>query len=87
MAINARVPDDNPLDHHYPCIKDRYQDLEIAEDIIGNYALNEFPASIIITKKDGLLHLAIPAGGMSVMKFDGKPGRKIIPASSLALPS
>ena len=65
IAINARVPDNNVLDNYYPSIKDQYGDLEIPDDILGSYPLNEFPASVFLTKKDGLLHLAIPAGNIS----------------------
>ncbi|MEM6799841.1 MAG: M1 family metallopeptidase [Bacteroidota bacterium] len=64
VAVNAYLPDGDILDNFYPPLKDQFSDL-IAEGMLGTYKLNEFPASVIISKKEGVLFFSIAEAGFA----------------------
>lgn len=64
VAVNYNVPDVELLDNFYPSLQEQYKSFEIAEGIMGNYPLEGYPVSVVISKKEGILHLAIPGAGL-----------------------
>lgn len=64
LSVNSEVPDEDVLDNFYPSLQEQYASI-IEDDMLGTYKLNEFPASVVISKKEGILHFAIAAGGFA----------------------
>jgi len=64
FAVNGDLPDADILDNFYPSLKDQYAS-SVPEDMLGTYQLNEFPASVVISKKKGILHFSIAEGGFA----------------------
>ncbi len=65
LIINNDFPDFNELDNYYPSLSDRYKDFKLNDDIIGKYAINQFPISAIIAKKEGIYNLKIQGVGLN----------------------
>lgn len=65
LSVNGNVPDAELLNNFYPPLQDRYKQKAIAADLEGTYRLREFPVDAIIARKEGILSLAIPAGGIN----------------------
>ncbi|MCB0548356.1 MAG: M1 family metallopeptidase [Phaeodactylibacter sp.] len=63
IAVNASLPDAEPLDNYYPPLSQRYADFSVTEDVMGSYQFNEFPVTAEVSRKDGLLFMEVPAAG------------------------
>jgi len=64
FSVNGDLPDGDILDNFEPSLKELYAS-SIPEDMLGVYRLNEFPASVKISKKEGILHFSIVEGGFA----------------------
>jgi hypothetical protein len=59
ITINSDFPDFNETDNYYPSLTERYKEFDLNEDMLGIYALKEFPVTLIISKENGVLKLEI----------------------------
>ena len=59
LSLNEALPDTNIFDNYYPSLQERYGDFEIAAKYLGPYKINEFPFTLVIDKKDGLVRMSI----------------------------
>jgi hypothetical protein len=57
IVVNEKVADVHELDNYYPDLKERYKKIGISKDILGVYAVNEFPVEVTISEKDGMLFM------------------------------
>ncbi|MBK8489686.1 MAG: M1 family metallopeptidase [Saprospirales bacterium] len=59
LIVNEKIVDVNELDNYYPSLQEQYKQLTISEDILGAYAVNEFPVEVTIEQKEGILYMRI----------------------------
>ena len=59
ITINSDFPDFSERDNYYPSLPERYKEMSINEDLLGTYALKEFPVNLVISKEEGVLKLEI----------------------------
>ena len=62
LVVNRDLPDANLLNNFQPSLKDQYTELSVAEGVLGVYQMNEFPVSLEISMKEGMLHMALQGG-------------------------
>ena len=65
LSVNAGVPDGASLDNFYPPLTERYKQYDLSDDLPGSYRLIQAPLTVLVTEKEGLLHLRIPNAGVS----------------------
>jgi hypothetical protein len=59
ISVNKSLPDADDLDNYYPSISERYGDFKIAENLLGEYPIKEFPVTLVLQEKDNLVHLSV----------------------------
>jgi len=65
LSVNAGVPDGASLDNFYPPLTEIYKKFDLPDDLTGSYRLTQAPMTVLITEKEGLLHMSIPNGSVS----------------------
>lgn len=64
IILNREVPDVDEMNNFYPSLQEVYASLDIDQDIVGTYQVNEFPVMAEITMKDGALFMEISRAGL-----------------------
>lgn len=64
LKINPDIPDANILDNFFPPLQDSYKGVVIDKSFYGDFMIREYPVSMEITQKDGLMLLKVPAGNV-----------------------
>ena len=82
LVVDEKVADINQLDNYYPSLQEQFSKLSYPADILGTYAVNEFPVEVTVEKKDGILFMRIsrinqtgylvPESGMQFRSLDGE---------------
>jgi hypothetical protein len=58
IAVNKSLPDANDLDNYFPTISDRYGDFKIANNLLGEYSFNEYPITLLVEERNGLVYIS-----------------------------
>ena len=69
LTVNKMVVDVNVLDNFFPSILTRYKDIDISDELMGQYRVEELSINIIIKKEDGLMYFKIPDFGASLIIY------------------
>jgi len=69
LSVNKMVADVNVLDNFFPSILSRYKDIDISDELMGQYRVEKLSINIIITKEDGLMYFKIPDFGASLIIY------------------
>lgn len=64
LIVNREIPDTDELNNFYPSLDEVYASMEIDEDILGQYQVQEFPVITEISMKDGALYMNIRRAGL-----------------------
>lgn len=59
ISVNKEVSDANELDNFYPVIQDRYKKLNISENILGDYEMQQYKVNPKILRKDGIIYFIV----------------------------
>ncbi len=65
LTVNKSLPDANILDNYHPSLRERYGEFKMTADYLGEFPVNEFPVSVMLTEKDDLIHMAITKTGIA----------------------
>ena len=81
IIVNKVVPDVTELDNFYPPISQIYASMDISSDIPGEYQINEFPVTALISEKEGAFYLVLQGTGLesylypeTTLKFESLDG-------------
>jgi len=64
LVINADFPDFNEIDNYFPSLSDRYKKFDLNDDVMGEYAVKQYPVSIIISEEDGIFKMELTNSGL-----------------------
>jgi hypothetical protein len=69
LTVNKMVADVNVLDNFFPSILSRYKDIDISDELMGQYRVEELSVNVIIKKEDRLMYFKIPDFGASLIIY------------------
>ncbi len=73
ITLNGDFPDFNEFDNFFPSLPERFKDVELNEEVLGEYPLRQFPATVVLSKEEGVLKMVITNSPMSgFMMPDGE---------------
>ncbi|MFP4091699.1 MAG: M1 family metallopeptidase [Cyclobacteriaceae bacterium] len=64
FIVNRQIPDVDEMNNFYPSLDKVYASMDIDQEIVGSYQVNEFPLTAEISMKDGALYMNIPRAGL-----------------------
>ncbi|MDH5398144.1 MAG: M1 family aminopeptidase [Cyclobacteriaceae bacterium] len=67
FILNKDMVDVDEKDNFYPTLQERYSTFKVKEDIIGDYPADQYPITIQIIKKEGVMYMSIPGNSESLL--------------------
>jgi peptidase M1-like protein len=64
IVVNTDMPDVTPVNNFYPPLPSWYNNLDVSDQILGNYPVDQYPVTINIIKEDELIKMTIPGAGI-----------------------
>ncbi len=65
LSVNMDIADLNELDNFTPPVTELYKELSISKDIVGTYAITQYPIKVIVKEENGLFKFSITRTGVS----------------------
>jgi hypothetical protein len=69
ISINRKIADCNQIDNYYPSIKELTSEVQLSENIYGNYKSERLRGVINILKVDGLIYIVIKEYGVKLLLY------------------
>ncbi len=64
ILVNGDIVDVAFDDNFYPSLDDIYKDIKVSEQVLGNYAIKEYPVTAQIINDGGKIKLVVPEAGI-----------------------